>query len=404
MALRAQRRLNEAGALLSRSFERLSSGLRINRASDDAAGLAIADTLRVNARLSQVALKNVNDGLSAINIAESTLQQQSAILVRLKELAEQSANGTFSFAQRRALNSEYQQLLQELGRIGSAARFNGQSLLARYTSNSPATLSLQVGTTSNSNSIISVSTGNSVQFSGTLNGAAGSLWSGSDYTIDVFDNLDFATNVAGGIEGLTQTYSNTATFSVVDSDGNQRTVAMVVIEAEAGLIAVGFADIASDGSADLINGGYSVFETDSSGQVTEGQVVNLLFASGESASIALDLRSLRVANGGVSDSAIDFTNVLTAAGARTALEMLDVRGTELSQMIGEYGATASRLDIITALLKSSTENTLAAESRIRDVDVASESAALVAAQIKQQVVASILSQANQAPALLLDLL
>lgn len=99
-SLQAQRRLSSATDSLGKSYEKLSSGFRINRASDDAAGLAIADALRANQKVATVAIRNANDGISTIGIADSALGQIGNVLSRLAELSEQSANGVFSTVQR----------------------------------------------------------------------------------------------------------------------------------------------------------------------------------------------------------------------------------------------------------------------------------------------------------------
>ena len=106
-SLRAQRMLGQTSAVLSSTFERLSSGQRINKASDDAAGLTVADGLKTQARLSNVAVRNVNDAVSAVNILTGALDSQKQILFRMAELAEQSANGVYSNAQRTSLNSDF---------------------------------------------------------------------------------------------------------------------------------------------------------------------------------------------------------------------------------------------------------------------------------------------------------
>ena len=129
-SLLAQRRLGDSTGDLRRSFERLSSGLRINRASDDAAGLAIADSLRADARIYEQGIKNVNDGLSMLSIAESAVQELSNIVIRIQELAEQSANGVITNTQREALDSEGQALRSEYNRIVATTEFNGRSLFS----------------------------------------------------------------------------------------------------------------------------------------------------------------------------------------------------------------------------------------------------------------------------------
>jgi flagellin len=134
---------------LRKSFERLSSGLRIVRARDDAAGLAIADALRADSRIASVAIRNANDGISMISISDGALDQMSSVLTRMAELAEQSANGTLGVSQRSALNQEFGALASEISRIAETTAFNGLNLLS-----GGAAVSLQVGFDSGSNSQI----------------------------------------------------------------------------------------------------------------------------------------------------------------------------------------------------------------------------------------------------------
>lgn len=151
-SLQAQRRLGIATDQLGRTFERLSSGQRINKASDDAAGLAIADSLRADQRIASVAIRNANDGISTIAIADSALGEIGNVLSRLAELAEQSSNGVFSVVQRSALANEFVSLASEIERIAVTTEFNGVKLLSGSN-----TLTLQVGFDSTSTSQISFS-------------------------------------------------------------------------------------------------------------------------------------------------------------------------------------------------------------------------------------------------------
>ena len=128
-SLRAQRALDSASYDISKTQERLSSGLRINSASDDAAGLAISSTLNTDQRIFSTGIRNLNDGLSATNIAQGALESISTIVNRQKELAEQAANGVYSIAQRSALNTEANQLVKEFNRIVQTTSFNGQKIL-----------------------------------------------------------------------------------------------------------------------------------------------------------------------------------------------------------------------------------------------------------------------------------
>jgi flagellin len=275
-SLQAQRRLSIATQGLSTSYERLSSGQRINKASDDAAGLAIADSLRANQRVAGVAIRNANDGISTIAIADSALGEVGNVLSRLAELAEQSANGVFSVVQRSALSNEFVALSSEIERIAVTTEFNGVKLLSGN-----AGVTLQVGFNSTSTSQISYT------------GVQGTLAS----------------------LGLAQANTSALTFS--------------------------------------INGATT--------------------AEGQSAS-------------------------------RLALDAVNSAIQSLASTRGTLGAAQARLEVAITGLSVARENFAAAESRIRDVDVASEAAELTRLGILQQAGAAILGQANQQPGLALSLL
>ena len=275
-SLKAQRTLGISSDRLSRTYEKLSSGQRINRASDDAAGLAIADALSANARIAAVAVRNANDGISTIGIADSALGQVGSVLTRLAELAEQSANGVFSTSQRSALQNEFTALGSEIERIATTTDFNGVKLLSGGNE-----LVLQVGFNSGSTSRISF------------------------------------TGVQGTLQSL-------------------------------GLAQTGLSNL-------------------------QYSISGITLAEGQSAS-------------------------------RLALDAINEAISSLASTRGVLGATESRLNVAINNLSVARENFLAAESRIRDVDVASEAADLTRLGILQQAGASILAQANQQPQLALSLL
>lgn len=275
-SLQAQRRLGIATASLSNTYERLSSGQRINKAADDAAGLAIADSLRADQRVALVAIRNANDGISTINIADSALSEIGGVLSRLAELAEQSANGVYSTVQRSALQNEFVALGSEIERIAITTNFNGVTLLS-----GSSAMTLQVGFDSASTSQI---------------GFAG---------------------VQGTLAGL---------------------------------------GLAAQHSAGLT---YSV-------------------------------------NAGTTDAA--------QSASRQALDAVSRAITSLAATRGTLGASESRLRVAINNLSVARENFAAAESRIRDVDVATEAAELTRLGILQQAAASVLAQANQQPGMALSLL
>jgi flagellin-like hook-associated protein FlgL len=153
-SLNTQRRLAQTTTGLRQSYERLSSGLRINKASDDAAGLAIAQSLQTDSRLFSQGVRNVNDGISLLNIAQGAVDELSKVVVRIQELAEQSANGTLTSVQRNSLDQEAKSLRAEYNRVAATTAFNGLNLLESPLSN----LSLQVGVTGSDSLNLSVGT------------------------------------------------------------------------------------------------------------------------------------------------------------------------------------------------------------------------------------------------------
>jgi flagellin len=275
-SLNAQRRLAETTLGLTKSYQRLSSGLRIVTASDDAAGLAIADSLRADQRIAGVAIRNANDAVSMLAIADGALNEVGNVLARMAELAEQSANGVISTTQRSALNSEFAALGSEVQRIAEVTEFNGLALLS-----GGSEIVLQVGLNEKTNSQIS------------LSGVQGTLAS----------------------LGLASSGSSALTYSL---NGASTTTAQV--------------------------------------------------------------------------------------SARSALAAVKAAISSLTTYRGSLGSVESRLNSTIANLQVVRENFSAAESRIRDVDVAQEAANLTRYNILQQAGASILAQANQQPGLALSLL
>jgi len=150
-SLNAQRNINKAQIGLSKSLERLSSGLRINKAGDDAAGLAISEKLRANIRALQQASRNASDGVALIQVAEGAMDEISSMLVRMKELAEQAATGTVNTSERSYLNSEFQALRSEITRIADATKYNDTNLL-----DGTLNVNIQIGTTSGSTDVLAV--------------------------------------------------------------------------------------------------------------------------------------------------------------------------------------------------------------------------------------------------------
>ena len=412
-SLRVQRSLNDATSSLGRSFERLSTGLRINSASDDAAGLAIADSLRVKARLYSGSVRNINDGISALNIIDGTLTEQSALTTRLIELAEQASNGTFSEAQRRALNTEYQALIQESGRLGDTTSFNNLNLLlGGHGSSNSSQFTIQVGTAGGSTSGIQINTADMGSFSGVLHFS------------------DYQSGGASGttLEQLMAVSTNTAVFTrITDSAGVSRDIYLTFGDLGVGGGNGGSVRVtawmrgsdsngATSSSPDIwVSGtsGSSQFDFNSAGQITTNIDYTITgFSGGATARAIIDLRGIRISGTSNAPNStetgqstlLNITGVETAGRARKALEVSTRRLEQISKLQGQFGAFQSRLEIARGVSEISREGTSSAESRIRDVDVADETASLVASQILQKTSASILKQSSSRAEIILGLL
>ena len=155
----AQRLLGQNNNRLAQSVERISSGIRINKASDDAAGLAVSEGLRSDIRALRQAVRNANDGVSLINIAEGALNEQSSMLIRLRELSSQAATGTVGSTERATIQLEFNALRSEIDRISSTTAFNGQNLVDGSLASSVSSANqilIQVGTDNSVNSRINL--------------------------------------------------------------------------------------------------------------------------------------------------------------------------------------------------------------------------------------------------------
>ncbi len=273
-SINAQRNLGINTNMLAKSIERLSSGFRINKAGDDAAGLQISENLRSQIRGSKKALDNVQDGINVLNIADGALGTVTENLQRMRELAVQAANDTYDTSSRTAIETELDQLASEITRIADSTQYNGVNLI-NGSQNGSGNMVLQVGYDNNQ----------------------------AQNTIDV---------------------GNTGAFADVDA-----------------------------------------------------------------AALSVD------------DANIVVTNNTTA---RSALGNIDSAISTVNTQRANIGAIINRLERAATNLSTQIENTSSAESRIRDVDVASESASLVKFQILQQSSSAMLAQANQFPSIALQLL
>ncbi len=237
-ALKIERQLSLTNSSLGSTFERLSSGLRITKPSDDAAGLAVATSLKADTRVYSQAIRNVNDGVSLLNIADSALENLSGILTRLQELASQASNGAYSNTQREALDSEAQALREEYFRISRATKFNGVNLF----DGSLQGLSLQTG------------------YSSILSSLGGSLGTGEfsqsgsymeELTLSDLTSIEFADLNGDGILDSVGGSANAMTISLGNGDGTFGAATTI----GASGTSIRLLDINNDGNMDIVGGG-----------------------------------------------------------------------------------------------------------------------------------------------------
>ncbi|WP_018949432.1 flagellin [Thioalkalivibrio sp. ALMg11] len=394
LSLNAQRNLNNSQGALQTSLERLSTGLRINSAKDDAAGLAISERFTTQIRGLNQAVRNANDGISFSQTAEGALGTIGDALQRARELSVQAANDSNSPSDRQALNDEVQQLIAEVGRVANETEFNGQRVL----DGSLDDLFFQVG--ANQGQMIAVSGVNAL--SSEL-GAAEQMSSGSLTQTQINDGIQFA--ASGG--DITINVASAATAQIdVDLSG-VTSLEDAVREINSAIQSAGSDDqevsdarltaalrVDNDGNTGIvINGAFDAEFNVSGGTIEDADGDDIgggvtLFAD------AADSTQVNLTEVGVSTREEAFQTISTMDGALT----------QISSLRAELGAVQVRFENTIANLEISSENLSAARSRIQDADFAAETAELTRAQILQQAGTSVLSQANAVPQNVLALL
>ncbi len=254
-SLSIQRNLGDATSRLSNSMEKLSSGLRINRASDDAAGLAISDTLRSSSRIYTTAIRNVNDGMSFLNIADSAMSELANITTRQAELSEQSANGSYSKVQRQALNAEADALVKEFNRIVKSTEFNGRKVID--IEESSGLLRIQAGFGVDGSLGLSVGE-EFARYVGT-----GDFGGAIQYSTEAFVSyaMEFSDiDNDGDLDMVTAGYDGTRGKATIRKNNGDGTFGAAVHYSTEGRMsyAIKFADIDGDGDLDMVTAGYDI--------------------------------------------------------------------------------------------------------------------------------------------------
>ena len=381
-ALNAQRNLNVTGGKMSKALEQLSSGLRINRAADDAAGLAISEKMRAQIRGMRMGMRNAQDGVSMIQTAEGALNETHAILQRMRELTVQAGSTILSASDREAVGEELLTLRNELNNIASRSRFNGLSLLTGALSVSESVSTVPADVTGATTGVVTYGT----DFSG---GEAG-----VQYT---FANTGAALTLTNGTTNVAQT------ITVADMNNG----ATQVLNFDALGVKV---NLTHDASANNVTGteiaaGLNADTVDTTGQGNATFRVGSEITDNVTVGFA-DLRASALGGSGTELSTLVTDNqaVSTVTLADALLGALDTAISQVSTQRAKLGAAQNQMESAINSVGISIENLSASESRIRDADIAMVSSELVTRQIMQQAGVSVLAQANQSPQAVLSLL
>lgn len=459
-SLNAQRNLNTSQGDANVALERLSSGLRINSAKDDAAGLAISERFTAQINGLNQAVRNANDGISFSQVAEGALGETTNALQRIRELAVQSANDTNSASDRKALNQEVSALISEINRISTTTQFNGRNIL----DGSLEDFSFQVG--ANANQTIEV---DGVD-------ARGSKLGAEAYAGDTFNAADIADYTTAGdllINGVEIDLSSATSGDDIINQINLKSPDTSVTAERAGetvvdtgaFVAPAMADspatITINGTAvEIVNGDdidtavakineragqtgvtaskdptdTNIILTDSNGgkvEITDDATdvfgdadigaATTTFEAGLKLITDID-KTITIAGNGdgtatpfaalgleeneldTDTSVVNDISVLTRESSATAIQTVDYALEQINGLRSELGAIQNRFETTIANLSTASENLSAARSRIRDADFAAETAELARTQVLQQAGLSVLAQANARPQQVLQLL
>ena len=464
-SLTAQRNLTGSQSDLSTSLERLSSGLRINSAKDDAAGLAISERFTAQIKGLNQGVRNANDGISLAQTAEGALKEVTSNLQRIRELSVQAANATNSASDRTALQAEVTQLVAEIDRVAQNTKFNGVALLdGTFTSKA-----FQIGAdTTDTVSISSITSARTTALGSldptTATGAAVVGANAFDSTTNAMvlnntligDSTDesaaakaTAINLLTGTTGVTATASTTAggfatfmaaatetaavtigtTLVTLDFDGGDTTAAASIVSLNTALTAAGSNVVASADGAGIKFVDSTGANITVSGTSADLNKFGIAAVAAQRGSLSLSSTSSQgiqvgatVGGGAASNTASGFTtnsatsavttlttavsaiDISTAAGGTLGIAAIDGALDTINSTRATLGSYQSRFDSIVASSLTTSENLSASRSRIMDADFAQETAQLTKAQILQQSGIAMLAQANSIPQNVLALL
>ena len=375
---------------MATSMERLSTGLRINSAKDDAAGLAIANRMAGQISGLNMAKRNANDGISMIQTIEGATKEVGSMLVRMRELAVQSASGTYSDSDRAALDLEFDALRSEITRIQEKTTWNNQALM-----DNGNTVNIQLGASSGQTMGVTFADWSMVDTK--VYGSASSPTAGvTESALVTFTDIDNDAANDGDkvvtVAGLTLTIAEGTANAAVTDD----------------LLAAAFANL-SDGATSGGNVTGGTWSGKLAGFSTGAASTNTVtFTSSTDKSDVTNITSSGVTSAvtapGANATTIDAISINTAGGAAAAITTLDAAITGVTAEQAKYGAYLSRLQYASDNIGNVATNLDQSRSRIQDADYAIETTALARTQIIAQASTAMLAQANQVKQTVLALL
>ena len=394
-ALNSYRNLTGNNNAVSKNLEKLSSGYRINRAGDDAAGLAISEKMRAQITGLNTAQKNAQDGVSLVQTAEGAMTEIHSMLNRMVELADQSANGTYDNAVDRAnLQKEITSLKDEIDRIADSTNFNGINLLDGSLSTN--TITKLSGAAAGTNSGVDLTFDFANQFNG------------GNLKVTIADGKTAKAEISNDGTGVTLTLDKEKSYT---ADDIKELLSNVTVATGGNLTDAQKAEVTNlvknaNVSGNGITGktGNTDFAIKTANGVKANAKGNALTLQIGDTSADFNQMSVSVRDMHIAALGIDGVDISTQAGAKAAVDKIKAAINSVSSTRGDLGAIQNRLEHTINNLSVTAENMTAAESRIRDVDMANEMMAYTKNNILVQSSQAMLAQANQIPQGVLQLL
>lgn len=422
-ALNTYNQLNSNSTLMNKSLQKISSGYQINTAADDAAGLAISEKMRGQIRGLDQASANAQDSISMVQTAEGALSETTDILQRMRELAVQSASDTNTDADRANIQDEVDALVKEINRIADTTEFNTKKLLdgsmsgkttvqASIDSNTAVkaaagaaltdTTALLTDLTDADGNSLGIKAGDTVTISYMKDGAlvTGSLDVTATTTLADLEDIDTFDKDGNATTGATKTVADDLGLTVDTTSGALTATAAATGTANS---VYGLTITVTDSDGDSVTAATNALsdftQTQAAKNTGSDKSSTILIGANTGQSITIAIDNMDAESLGVNNIQVD-----TQDAANIALGVIDTATATVTTMRSKLGAIENRLDHTINNLTTSSENLTAAESRIRDVDMASEMATYTKLSVMTQAATAMLAQANQQPQQVLSLL